>query len=224
MPDRNRSWIAITVAIVAALAGLVMFGRWAVSVPRRAAESVVERAVGREERTIDLGTLVTQIREMSRLETASMRVMHVSTIRQSMGVIPNTLAGDEMTFLAVGDVIAGIDLGALRRDDVRLDPDGTLTLRLPPPQILVTRIDNRESRVMDRKTGLLRRHDQNLETRIRQHAESAVRRQALNKGVLVLASRNAEQKLADLLMTLGFERVSFERSSIPAERASAGLH
>lgn len=211
--QRSRTWIAIAVAVLLMLAGFVLIGRWVVQTPKRLAETAVERAMGTKERTVDLGTLVTQIREMSRLQTASMRVMHISTIRQSRGMIPNALTGDEITFLAVGDVIAGIDLAALSRDDVRLLPDGTLILKLPPSRILVTRLDNQESRVMNRKTGLLRGQDDHLETRIRAHAETAIRREALDKGVLTLAGDNAEKKLAEFLLSLGFEKVRFERAT-----------
>lgn len=213
MAEQNRTWIAIAAAVLLMLAGFVLIGRWLVQMPGRLADSAVERALGTKERAVDLGTLVTQIREMSRLETASMRVMHISTIRQSRGMIPNVLAGDQITFLAVGEVIAGIDLATLSRDDVRLLPDGTVILRLPASRILVTRLDNRESRVMDRKTGLLRGQDDHLESRIRAHAETAIRREALDKGVLTLAAANAEKKLADFLLALGFEKVRFERAT-----------
>lgn len=213
MAEQNRTWIAIAGAVLLMLAGFVLIGRWLVQMPGRLADSAVERALGTKERAVDLGTLVTQIREMSRLETASMRVMHISTIRQSRGMIPNVLAGDQITFLAVGEVIAGIDLATLSRDDVRLLPDGTIILRLPASRILVTRLDNRESRVMDRKTGLFRGQDDHLETRIRAHAETAIRREALDKGVLTLAAANAEKKLADFLLALGFEKVRFERAT-----------
>ncbi|HSN68508.1 MAG TPA: DUF4230 domain-containing protein, partial [Thermoanaerobaculia bacterium] len=158
-----------------------------------------------------LSALVTRVRELSRLETAAMRVMHVSTVRQSRGVIPQSIAGDEITFLAVGDVVAGLDLSRMQRDDVRLDPDGTLVLSLPPARVLMTRLDNRESRVLNRKTGFLRSKDDHLESRIRATAEASIQRIALNKGILKMAANNGEKKLADFLITVGFEKVRFEQ-------------
>ena len=147
-----------------------------------------------------------------------MRVVHVSTITQSYQLVPNALAGDELTFFAAGDVIAGIDLSQLKQEDVRRDTDGTVIVRLPPPQILVTRIDNRESRVLNRKTGLFRRADMNLESRARQYAEQGIRTEALNKGILPLASQNAEVKVAELLHTFGFQRVRCETSGSSPSR------
>ena len=174
------------------------------------ARRTVEREIFTpQERQIDLSTLVTQVRELNRLETASMRVVHVGTVTQSYKVIPDALAGDELTFLATGDVIAGLDLSQLKPEDVWRSPDGTINVRLPRPQILVTRVDNNESRVLNRKTGMLRRSDVDLETRARQHAEENIRAEALKKGILALASESGEKKMAELLRTLGAERVQF---------------
>lgn len=176
----------------------------------RIARRTVEREIlTPQERVVDLTTLVTQVRELNRLETASMRVIHVGTVTQSYKVIPDALAGDELTFLATGDVIAGIDLSRLKQEDIWRSPDGAINVRLPPPQILVTRVDNQQSRVISRKTGVLRRSDIDLETRARQHAEQNIRAEAIKKGILPMASDSGEKKMAELLRTLGFERVRF---------------
>lgn len=184
------------------------------------ARRTVEREIFTpQERQIDLSTLVTQVRELNRLETASMRVVHVGTVTQSYKVIPDALAGDELTFLATGDVIAGLDLSQLKPEDVWRSPDGTINVRLPRPQILVTRVDNNESRVLNRKTGMLRRSDVDLETRARQHAEENIRAEALKKGILALASESGEKKMAELLRTLGAERVQFVSGrELPSQR------
>ena len=182
---------------------------------RTAVENVVTRAITPEEKSIDLGLLVTQVRSLNRLETASMRVMHVSTTTQTYQLVPDAIAGDEMTFLAVGDVIAGVDLSLLKREDVWREPDGTVVMRLPPSQILVTRIDNRASHVINRKTGLFRRADVDLEARVRQRAEQEIRNESLRKGILNTASQNAQVKLADFLHTLGFQQVKFVTPATP---------
>ena len=181
---------------------------------RDAMESVVSRAIERKEQVLDISALVTQVRELNRLETASMHVLHVSTITQTYQMVPDSLGGDELTFLAAGDVIAGVDMSLLKQEDVWRQPDGTVVLRLPPSQILVSRVDNRESRVLTRKTGLLRRADMNLESRARQHAEQEIRNEAMRKGILKLASDNAQSRLADFLHTLGFQKVTFAGPNI----------
>src|SRR5258708_19936980 len=97
------------------------------------------------EETLDLSLVINQIRGLNRLETAAMRVTHVSTISQTYSLIPNALAGDELTLYSVGDVIAGVDLAQLQSDDVRREPNGTIVIHLPAASILVSRLDNRQT-------------------------------------------------------------------------------
>jgi len=208
MPERAKRFI-----ILAFLLFAVGFTLWHIvrEAPRVIAERITQKFIGKKEEQVDLAALVTQVRELSRLETASMRVIHISTASQSYGVVPKALSGDSIQFMAVGDVIAGIDLSSMRREDVSVAPDGTLTMKLPPAQVLVTRVDNRESRVMSRQTGLLRKQDIHLESRARAHAETGIRQEALRKGILLMASTNGERKLADFLHTVGFQKVRFEK-------------
>ena len=214
---RRRS--AILLGLLGVVVLVTVGGYVAFRLARRAVQATVQDIGKPEERTIDMGALVTQVRELSRLETASMRVMHVSTITQSYNFVPNAVAGDQMTFLAAGDVVAGVDLSSIQQKDVWRETDGTIVMRLPPSQIFFTRVDNRESRVISRKTGLLRKADVNLESRIRQHAEQAIRNESVKKGILLMASQNAERKLADFLHTVGFQKVSFERSTLARPEA-----
>jgi hypothetical protein len=148
-----------------------------------------------------------------------MHVIHVGRVSQSYTLVPNALAGDEITFLAAGDVIAGIDLGRLQPQDVWRSPDGTINMRLPPAEVLVVRVDNAQSRVLTRDTGVLRRRDIDLETHARQHAEENIRTEAVNKGVLTMATTTGEKKLAGFLHTLGFEKVRFVNArGVPQQR------
>jgi hypothetical protein len=166
------------------------------------------------ETEIDLGAVTTRIRSLNRLETASMHVVHVSTIKQEYKLLPNSLGGDELTLYAGGDVIAGVDLAMLKDGDVARAPAGTVVEHLPQPMILVTRIDNRETRVISRKTGLLRRADPNLEGRARLYAEGGVRSEAVGKGILTLAKNNAQLRIAELLHATGVMRVTFVEKAV----------
>lgn len=176
-------------------------------------EQLASRAVTRKEEMADIGTIVTRVRDLNRLETATMRVASVSTIKQSYDLIPNALAGDELTLYSAGDVIAGVDLSQLKKEDVHREPDGTIVVRLPPPQLLVSRLDNRASHVIQRRTGVFRRADIGLEGRARQYAEQNIRNEAVNRGILPLAQTNAEARVAELLHTLGAAKVRFESGS-----------
>jgi len=211
----SRRGVVLTLVAAFFVTGLTFFAGWVVW--RQTRHAAQEVFTPREEQ-IDLGAVVTRVRALNRLETASMRVVHVSTITQSYELVPNAIAGDELTFFAAGDVIAGIDLSLLKAEDVRRDGDGTIVVRLPPPEILISRIDNRQSRVLNRKTGLFRRADMNLESRARQYAEQGIRTEAVNKGILPLASQNAEVKVAELLHTFGFQRVRCEAATASPSR------
>lgn len=198
--------LGATAFIVAIAAATVWF------LVRRIDQAVVSGVTSKEE-TVDLGTLVTRVRDLNRLETATMRVTSISTVKQTYDLIPNALAGDELTLYATGDVIAGVDLSLLKQEDVRREPDGTIVVRLPPPQLLVSRIDNRTTRVTGRRTGVFRRADIGMEGRARQYAEQNIRNEAVHKGILPLAQQNAEARIAGLLHSLGAMKVRFVDAS-----------
>lgn len=208
----GRGLFVLLLVASLALAAYVLI-RHVRGIPGRLGRTLTEKAVGKKEQQIDLTALVTQVRELNRLETASMRVVHLSKINQSYGMVPNSISGDSITFMAVGDVIAGVNLSSLDRGDISRGGGGEIVLRLPPAEVLVTRVDNQQSRVVERQTGMLRRPDVHLESRARARAEQGIRSEALKKGILRLADESAEKKLADFLHTLGFERVRFERES-----------
>jgi hypothetical protein len=213
----QRRTVSIILGAVALATLIAVSTGWFVW--RMAKRTLTTQVLKPQEQVIDISTLVTQVRELNRLETAAMRVMHVGTIKQSYSLVPNAIAGDEITFLAEGDVIAGVDLAQLKKEDVWRSPDGTVNIRLPQPQILFTNVDNQKSRVLTRKTGVLRRSDANLETRARQHAEQNIRSEALKRGVLKLAADNGEKKLAEFLMAAGVEKVRFVSGGTQAPRA-----
>ena len=126
---RRRLSVLFVVAVVIITAFLLFR-----EIPRR-----VEQALTKpHEEQIDLGAVVTRVRDLNRLETAAMRVTHISTITQSYNLVPNAMGGDQLTLFAAGDVIAGVDLSRITPNDVRREADGSIVMRLPPPEILVS--------------------------------------------------------------------------------------
>jgi hypothetical protein len=209
----------LILTILGATAFIVAIAATTVWILVRRIDQAAVNAVTSKEESVDLGTLVTRVRDLNRLETATMRVTSISTIKQTYDLIPNALAGDELTLYATGDVIAGVDLSLLKQDDIRREPDGTIVVRLPEPQLLVSRIDNRTTRVTGRRTGVFRRADVGMEGRARQYAEQNIRNEALHKGILPLAQQNAEARIAGLLHTLGATKVRFvDASTTPVAR------
>jgi hypothetical protein len=210
---RRTFYIAAGVVLVAMVAGYLLIGRMISRVSSTAAQ--MRDLVVAKETQIDLDVLVTHVSAMGRLETASMHVIHISTTKQSYGVIPTVLAGESLEFFGVGDVIAGVDLSQVTRKDVHRDPDGAVVLVLPPPQILVTRLNNQQSRVLNRKIGFFSKSDIDMESHARAHAEAGIRNEAYNTGILRIAAINAEKQIADFLLATGYKRVRFEKRPAP---------
>lgn len=204
-PRSRVALIAAVVVILLTATILFLAARYVL----RIRERLVSELMHPVETQVDVTALVSRVRDLNRLETAAMHVMTVTTSSESYQYMPDAFAGDTLTLMAAGDVIAGVDLSQLKRSDVSVGPGNAITIRMPPPQLLVSRLDNRESKVLSRKTGVLRKQSIGLEGHARQHAEQAIRNEAVKQGILRLASANAETKLAGFLQTVGFRNVRF---------------
>lgn len=151
-------------------------------------------------------TVIKELQKLNRLETSSFTIEKVIEAGKNGNQFQQILFDDKILLIAHGKVIAGIDLAKLSQDDVTVS--GTqLTVRLPAPEILVTTIDNKETRVYDRRQGLLTKGDTNLESEARKAAESTIRQAACTGGILKEASNNAISQLTSLFKTLGFTEV-----------------
>ena len=98
----------------------------------------------------------------------------------------------------------------------KLDPEnlevrgGVLYVELPESEIFVTYLDNEQSYVYDRDTGIFTHGEVNLETEARRAAEREIELSALEDGILDLAQQNAENFLDRLFRDLGYPEVIFE--------------
>lgn len=156
----------------------------------------------------DPGSVLLQVRALARLETAQYTIEKIITAETGQGLL-GPLFGDKLIFVAHGEVIAGIDLSKLTENDIRVGPDGQVTLVLPPAEIFVATLNNDESYVYDRNTGLLTKGNTDLETMARQVAEEEIRKVALEDGILTLANTNGETFIERLLKSLKFTDIIF---------------
>lgn len=164
----------------------------------------------------DAVTIVKQVQSLSRLETAQYTLEKVITAETRQGALAG-LFGDRLLFVAHGNVIAGVDLAKVQAGDVRVTPDGQVTLVLPAAEVFVSALDNEKSYVYDRQTGLFTRTDVNLETQARQVADEEIRKAALEDGILKLAQDNAKAFMQSLLLSLGFKQVTIlQGTAVPA--------
>ena len=152
-------------------------------------------------------TYINDIRALARLETIQYSVEKVITGETGGGTF-QTLFGDKILFVGHGTVIAGIDMGKLQPEDMHYE-NGVLTVKLPPTEVLIATLDNEKSYVYDRQTGVLTKPDPNLETLVRQSAESEILKAALADGILEHAKENAQAYLTRFFAALGFPNTIF---------------
>lgn len=156
----------------------------------------------------DPATYITQVQALARLETIQYSIEKVITAEVGQGTF-GFLFGDKLLFVAHGTVIAGIDMGKMQPSDLRLD-NGTLHVKLPPPEIFISTLDNDKSYVYDRQTGVLTRGNGGLETTARQAAEEEIRKAAEADGILDQAQTNAIAFLTKFFTALGYPNAVFE--------------
>jgi len=154
-------------------------------------------------------TIIHEVRSLARLETIKFSVEKIITAETRQGAFEFFL-GDELIFVAHGEVIAGVDLDKLGSEDLEIR-NGVLYVRLPESEVFATILDNEQSYVYDRDKGLFTKGDVNLETEARRAAEREIYESALEDDILDLAKLNAESFLARLFRDLGYPEVIFEQ-------------
>ncbi len=164
---------------------------------------------GRSTRIASQPTVVDRIQQLQRLETVVYTMDKIVSGEKDNPFLPDFLTGDRLLMLVHGQVVAGIDFARLRGGDISIQGKN-IHVRLPQPQIFMTRVDESRTRVYSRQTGLLVRVDPNLESQVRQEAERQLLEAALQDGILNTAKQNARSTLTGMLTGLGFEKVEFE--------------
>ena len=156
----------------------------------------------------DKVVIVNQIKAMARLETTSISFEKVIKAERGQEILFG-IFGEKLTFIAFGEVVAGIDLSLINDDDIQITDAKSVKATLPRSEIFYTVIDNKKSYVVDRDTGLLAYVDHNLETQIRKEAQIQLQKDALDFGILIIADKNAQIFLKEFLNKLGFENIDF---------------
>ncbi|MGA4643997.1 DUF4230 domain-containing protein [Limisphaera sp. 4302-co] len=116
---------------------------------------------------------------------------------------------NRLLLLAHGVVKAGVDLTRVQPGDVEIAGD-RLVLRLPAPRVTDAYLDESQTRVIDRETGLLRRFDKEMEQMARQAALREIRLAAHEAGILREAEEQAREQLTRFFQAAGFREVLVE--------------
>jgi hypothetical protein len=156
--------------------------------------------------------VVTAVRDLARLDTTSFHIEKVIEVTDAQSRLWGLVtAKDAVLLVAVGDVVAGVDLGKIRDDDVSVDAaTHAVHLRLPAADIASSTLDERATHVYSRTTDVLASRNEQLEGEARRRAEDQMRAAAIEAGILDRAQAGAERALRSLLRSLGYERVEVD--------------
>lgn len=159
-----------------------------------------------------LPDVISQVRELSRLEGVSYHVERVVDLKDKQHALFGLVESEDAILLvASGDVVAGVDLGNLKPEDVVVSPDRkSVTIKLPHAEIFSARLDNDRTFVHTRKTDLLAERKETLETEARRAAEKTLRSAAEEGGILKRADESVARTVRALVRSLGFETVKVD--------------
>ena len=159
-------------------------------------------------RKADPPAVVFEIRQLSELVSVRYLVQKVVGLEEQK--VP---AGSEKILLIVqARVLGGIDLNTLQAGDVQARANGQWLVRLPPARILHVNIDDKETKVWDRRITWWTpwvAPDPDLERQARLKALEEIEAGARAMGILTDARHNAEGTLRALLLGFGIHNVTF---------------
>lgn len=218
-------WILIVFLIVAVIATAFAMTTLAFSLGKAADTAepfsdLVARLVAPATPVIlpDPITILHELNAVARLETAEYVAEKIIRAEREQDVFFGAF-GETLLFVAVGEVIAGIDLGKMSPGDIQVVDPVTVMVYLPEAEIFSTSLDNDRSYVADRDTGIglafVGGVDANLETEVRRRAEGEIESAALEIGILETAAENAQTFMRAFLQGFGFENIIFTDTPPP---------
>jgi hypothetical protein len=147
---------------------------------------------------------------LGRLETTEYAMRTVVDLANEPDNWWQKLVGsDQVMLVAEGEVVAGFDLTKISPEDIVVQGQ-RVTITLPAPEILYSRIDNERTQVYERKTGLFVTPDKDLESRARQTAEKALLDWATERGIHAKAEQAGRTQIGNLLRSLGFTDITIK--------------
>lgn len=146
-------------------------------------------------------TVLQQVQTLSQLVT-------VKYVMEKVVVLEDVkwFGESRVLLIAHGVVKAGVNFDQMKPEDLRVSGK-KISVRLPPPQITDAYLDDKQTRVIERSTGLLRVFDKDLEQSARQNAVDDIRRAARIAGILQDAEERAQAQVKNLFRQMGFEEV-----------------
>lgn len=151
--------------------------------------------------TMDPPGLLRQVQDLSELVTVKYSVQKVVGLKEDKSPF-----GSESILLVVqGTVLGGVDLKEMDLHDFRVE-ESRIFLKLPPARVLHVYLDDKNTRVWDRKITWWTPwvpYNPDFERKARLMAIDSIRGQAEEMGLLRDARHNAEQAIRTLLKAAG---------------------
>jgi Protein of unknown function (DUF4230) len=155
---------------------------------------------------LDAPAMVREIQSLSELASVKYTVQKVVGLEEK-----KALGSEKLLLIVQAEVLAGVDLSALSPGNIKILPDRSIKLSLPPARILHIVIDDKETKVWDRQITWWTpwvSADPDLERQARLAANKSIEQAALDMGILDQARRNAETVIRNLLQALGAKSVT----------------
>jgi hypothetical protein len=179
-----------------------------------------------EPEVVDRSTapLLLALDDLSEYHAATADVQVLVDLEVDTPWVPSVISGERVHFLATGSADAYVDFDGLDAGAVTLSPDGdSATLVLPAPELAEVRIDQEESRVVDRDRGLVERiggafaENPVDDSELYALAERRLGEAAAESDVLDRAEDNTRDMLTALVRSLGVDQVDVRFESAPGD-------
>ena len=226
-PQRSRPVLTalqyIALLSVAGLFGSLSFGL--ISTWRTGSSLMSRLTAPQPPAQVDVRTvLVQQVRGASELTTAVFAMESVVPASRDRTLAGYTVGTTTLLYMAYGEVRAGVDLSDMTPQNIQVDGD-QITVTLPPPQILDSKIDVARSSVYDYDRGFLGLGP-DVAPELQQLAQTETLAKivdaACRENLLDEANVRAELVVTQLLSTAGYGNVTVKsQAADPAACAAA---
>ncbi|MGJ3247831.1 MAG: DUF4230 domain-containing protein [Elainellaceae cyanobacterium] len=163
--------------------------------------------------------VIDQVRGVSELTTAVYAMESVVPASRDRTLGNYVIGRTTLLYIAYGEVRAGVDLSEINDGDIQINNEA-LSLRLPPPEILDSKIDVTRSRVYDYDRGFLGLGPDSapqLQELAQRETLQRIIEAACDNGVLSEANERAESVVTQLLTTAGYQTITIETQPPPPD-------
>ena len=161
--------------------------------------------------TIQATTVLDRIQTLSDVVTTRYNYSSLVQSQRDMPGLLNALYGDKLLMVAVGHINAGIDMTKVTASNITRQGD-SMTIRLPPPQLLDCFLDEKASYIVSRDTGLFAKPAPNLDQEARRYAVAQFRDTAINADIYSEVQTHAQTVVQDFVTSLGIKQVTVQTS------------